>query len=96
MPTVSLFDVRPPMDGETFDPQQDGPRLHRQLATVKAQMAGGRWYSLAELERLTGYPQASISARLRDLRKSRFGGYTVERQRLKDGSGTWFYRVVMP
>jgi len=96
MTTASLFDVRPPMDGETFDPQQDGPRLHRQLARVKARMSDGCWHSLKDLAYDTGASEASVSARIRDLRKQKFGGYTVERQRLKDGSGLWFYKLVIP
>lgn len=37
---------------------------------------------------------ASISARLRDLRKPKFGGYVVERRRRT--VGTWEYRVSLP
>jgi uncharacterized membrane protein len=51
----------------------------------------GDWWTLAELARATGYPEASISARLRDLRKPKFGGYTVERQYVE--RGLFRYRV---
>jgi biotin operon repressor len=96
MAQTSLFDVKPPMDGVTFDPKQDGARLHRQLAAVKARMSDGKWHTLKELAEDVGASEASISARIRDLRKVKFGGYTVERQRLKDGSGQHFYRLVTP
>jgi hypothetical protein len=39
--------------------------------------------------------ETGISARLRDLRKPKFGGYTVEIRRRSDG-GLWEYRLVVP
>jgi hypothetical protein len=56
------------------------------------------WRTLAEIARATRYPEASVSAQLRHLRKSRFGGYRV-RKRLRRGERefqhgpTWEYRV---
>src|SRR5438552_15768608 len=45
-------------------------------------MACQTWLSLDELSRVTSYPQASISAQLRHLRKERYGGYRLgKRQR---------------
>ena len=38
------------------------------------------WLTLDELARLTHYPQASISAQLRHLRKPEYGGFVVEKQ----------------
>lgn len=78
--------------GTTFDPAKDGKRLGRQLAAVRDLMVEyGLWLSLAQIEDCTGYPQASISARLRDLRKEQFGGFRVQRRRRS--AGTWEYRV---
>ncbi len=78
--------------GTTFDPAKDGPRLGRQLAAVRDLMTGyNRWLTLAQIEDCTGSPQASISARLRDLRKAQFGGFRVQRRRRT--AGTWEYRV---
>jgi hypothetical protein len=94
--TASLFDLAPPFDGATFDAKQDGARLHRQLAAVKARMNDGKWHTLKELAEDVNASEASVSARLRDLRKQKFGGYLVERQRLKDGSGLHFYKLVIP
>jgi hypothetical protein len=42
-------------------------------------MDDGSAWSLAELSELTGDPQASISARIRDLRKEEFGSHVVLR-----------------
>lgn len=80
-------------DGATYDALQDHSRLHTQLRDVRDFMLDGEWRSLHIISSATGYPEASVSARLRDLRKIRFGGYTVLRRRVKDGMGTFQYRV---
>lgn len=81
-------------DGATFDPAQDAVRLGHQLAAVKAHMADGRWRTLSGISLALGFPESSVSARLRDLRKPKFGSATVERRRVPDGNGLWEYRVV--
>lgn len=80
----------PLFDGP-FLVEADHARLGRQLDVVRCLMLDGRWRTLGQIEECTGYPQASVSARLRDLRKPRFGGYAVERQRRSPG--TYEYRV---
>lgn len=80
----------PLFDGP-FLVEADHARLGRQLDVVRTLMLDGRWRTLAEIESCTRFPQASVSARLRDMRKARFGGYIVERQRRSPG--TWEYRV---
>jgi hypothetical protein len=57
-------------------------------------MKAGTWLTLHEISVGTGDPEASVSARLRDLRKTKFGGHEVERQNL--GGGRWVYRLVLP
>ncbi len=81
----------------------DRPRLRRQLAVIRDVMLSaaecGSWLTLAELETLTNYPQASISAQLRHLRNGRNGVLRSERlnmekrRRGKPGNGLWEYRV---
>ena len=39
------------------------------------------WMTLEELSHKTRYPEASISAQLRHLRKPHYGGYVVEKRR---------------
>ena len=68
-------------DGETFDPVIDGKRLTSQLERVRALMSDGKWRTLAEIHAVVGGSEAGVSARLRDLRKQRFGGHNVVRQR---------------
>jgi hypothetical protein len=94
-PTPDLFtpaaDADDHRDGATFEPEQDGARLAEQHQRVAAVMRGGLWRTLAEIAERTGYPEASVSARLRDFRKPRFGGYLVERRSL--GGGLFAYRI---
>lgn len=86
---MDLFDQ--PRDGVTFDPERDFGRLANQHRAVWNAMRDGRWRTLAEIAAETGSPEASVSARLRDFRKERFGGQRVERRRRT--AGTWEYRV---
>ena len=69
-------------DGETYDPPKDHARLTKQLDRVFALMRDGRYRTLAELAACVGAPEGSVSARLRDLRKRKFGGWVVDRKRI--------------
>lgn len=80
--------------GDTYDEARDGERLSRQARVVFEVMRDGMWRTLAEISHLTKEPEASISARLRDLRKERNGSYRVEREYL--AGGIWQYRVLPP
>jgi hypothetical protein len=81
--------------GDTFDPTLDEERLRKQLALVWRIMFDGQWRTLAQLSReADGAPEASVSARLRDFRKAKFGGHTVERQRIPNGNGLHRYRLI--
>lgn len=76
----------------------DRPRLRKQLEVMRDVMRSaaivGTWLTLEELEKLTHYPQASISADLRHLRKKRNGAYVVEkRRRGGESSGLWEYKI---
>ena len=90
-------------DGQTLEPQ-DVPRLWSQLAAVKDLMMNnglfkGRWMTLRGIvdclyvDYDLHASEASISARLRDLRKEKFGGHVVERERLS--GGLWAYRLLV-
>lgn len=80
-----MTDVALYRDGATFDQERDGKRLATQHSKVFDCMRDGRWRSLAEIARETGYPEASISARLRDFRKPRFGSHGVDRRHTRNG-----------
>ena len=72
-------------DGATYDHARDAARLGDQMQAVFAAMKDGQYRTLSDIARMTGAPEASVSARLRDLRKPRFGGHTVSRQYLRRG-----------
>lgn len=83
----------PQRDGQTYDHARDGARLASQQNRVLALMRDGRWRTLAEIALYTRDPESSVSARLRDLRKPKFGGHTVEREYVE--SGLHRYRVLV-
>lgn len=86
--------VSTPVNGATYNPMLDGNRLESQLERVIAAVSDGEWHDLGSLVNQCGGTHASISARLRDLRKVKFGGHTVESKRFGDPkSGLWKYRV---
>ena len=68
-------------NGSDYDPALDNDRLEKQMGRIYACMIDGVWRTLEEIESITRDPQASISAQLRHLRKDRFGGYTLKKQR---------------
>lgn len=81
-------------DGETFDEERDGERLNSQFERVRELMLDGEWRTLEAISTAVGYPTHSVSARLRDLRKPKFGGFAVHREYVSDG--LWRYRVLAP
>jgi len=93
---MTLPDPTPDFDGRTYDRALDYERLGKQARRVFDAMRDGGWHTLHDLARRTGDPEASISARLRDFRKPRWGQFVVERDRLTDESGTFVYRLLLP
>lgn len=83
-------------DGVTYDPDEDFTRLKTCLEKARYLMTHprGQWWTLRELAGATQSSEAGISARIRDLRKPRHGGFEVERKRLQ--GGLWAYRVKPP
>ena len=92
MNELTLFDKRFRTFGPAYDPAKDGQRIRKQHEAIRDLMLDGQWRTLVEIEAILSYPQASISAQLRHLRKPKFGSYLVEKRRRNDG-GTWEYRV---
>lgn len=70
--------------------QADSKRLGVQLEKVRALVIQSGWLTLGQIARITGYPEASVSARLRQLRSL---GHVVDRRRVPDANGLWEYRV---
>lgn len=63
-----------------------------QLQRVERVMRDGGYRSLTEIATRTGDSPQSISARLRDLRKPQYGGFSVNRVPHRDGH--YLYRVL--
>ncbi len=89
------FDLpRAHFDGDTYEVEYDFDRLTTQLARTFNVITDGRWRTLGEISELVEAPEASVSARLRDLRKQKFGGYTVDRRPRGDRErGLYEYRL---
>lgn len=91
---LSIFDaIHGRRDGETFRPDRDQSRLDKQSDRVFTLMKDGAWRTKNEMEKLTGDDWASISARLRDYRKPKFGSHRVEKKYLQDG--LFAYRLLV-
>ena len=74
-----------------FDGSKEGDdkarvvRLTGQLRDVYEAIEDGYPHTLRDIELITGHPQASISAQLRNLRKARFGGFTINKKNIDGG-----------
>jgi len=82
-------------DGVTYEPEHDEPRLFKQLRLVARVLENSQWWTLWELHEATSIPLQSISARIRDLRKDRWGARLVDRRRrAAPARGLFEYRLV--
>ena len=79
--------------GPAFDEARDGQRIRGQIATIRELLLPMGYLTLAGIARLTGYPEGSIGADLRHLKKVAHGSYDVLKQRINN---TWYYTVNPP
>lgn len=82
--------------GSSYDAKVDEVRLTGLLARVFEVMSDSKWRTLREIQDAicANSSDASISARLRDLRKKAFGGHTVNRRRRGEAShGLFEYQL---
>ena len=81
--------------GSTYGPSyvkaRDEGRLNAQLSNIWNHIKDQHWFTLAEGEGELGYPQASISAQLRHLRKPKFGGHHIIKKYIDNG--LWMYAL---
>lgn len=93
--------------GPTFVPALDASRLSAQRDRIRNVMLAAsitnRWLTLGEMsETLESvydcrFPEASISAQLRHLKRPENGGYCLEKRRRGAGTvGLWEYRLLAP
>jgi len=93
-----IYSISPAIrfNGPDYDPKHDNIRLTKQILGVFNAMKDGEWRTLGEIENLTAYPQASISAQLRHLRKERFGAHIVNKQiRGERKDGLYEYQLII-
>lgn len=86
----TLIGDEPHFDGNTYDAARDQVRLTGQLLNVQQILSDHRWHTLSEIAQRIGGSEAGISARIRDMRKPRFGNHKIDRQHI--GGGLWRYR----
>lgn len=80
-------------DGETYDAAFDYDRLNAQAKRVYDVMSDGQWWTLAGISARTHDPEASISARIRDFRKHKFGRLDVDAEKVA-GTNQFRYRLL--
>jgi hypothetical protein len=84
----------PKFSGSDYDAKYDYKRLSGQIKRIYDLISDGKWRTLSEIENETGDPAASISAQLRNLRKSQFGGHTInKRSRGERSRGLFEYQL---
>jgi len=80
-------------DGDSYVAALDGARLSKLAVAVRQLVTDRAWRTPGEFEHVLGRRWASISARLRDLRKLPHGGHHVEQRRVGGAeSGVFAYR----
>ena len=82
-------------DGSDIVAEFDHDRLSRQIKIIYDLMIKGRWHTLAGIAYITGFPESSISANLRHLRKPKMGAHTVNKRRKGEPkNGLWEYQLM--
>lgn len=88
MAQQSLIDSAPRFDSGIELQPEDHVRLHGQIERVRQVMSDGEFRTVTTLRHAIWQrfgvldPEPSLSAQLRNLRKSKHGGYDVERKRV--------------
>lgn len=99
-------DSRQPFSGAAYDPQLDRARLGLQIERVRAHMLSVEWITLRELKLALEkkfapalFPESSLSAQLRNLRKAEYSYRLLKRRRAGahgPGAGIFEYRLLRP
>ncbi len=83
-----------------WETPQDRARVAPQRTAVFQLMSDNRWWTIDDLASAVTdiiskhVTSQSISARIRDLRKTQYGGHTVNRQRSKSSLGLYYYQLI--
>ena len=89
--STELLGDQPYFDGATYEPERDKVRLSGQLVAVKQILSDRRWHTISEIAQRIGGSEAGVSARIRDLKKERFGRHRIEKRYVSNG--LWRYRM---
>lgn len=85
-------------EGSDFDQELDGERLTTQISIIFDFMKNQEFRTLREISLNTGAPEASASAQLRNLKKPKNGGHTINKRRRLDENGVrngpWEYQCI--
>ena len=80
-----------PFDGATYVRNRDFSRLTTQLEKVKAILLDYEPHRIDEIEQLVGCRSAGVTARVRDLRKEKFGGFRIDSWADPHDPSLWWY-----
>ena len=69
--------------------------MSTQMERVFNVLKVGGYFTLDEIADQTGDPQQAISARIRDLRKPKYGGHTIERKQFETSGKAWCYKMTV-
>ena len=83
-------------NGPVYEREHDNSRLSKQHVAIFNLMSDAKWRTLKEISAILGYPESSISAQLRHLRKPRFGSHTVNKEiRGERKRGLYQYQLIV-
>jgi len=81
------------ISGPNYADPSENARLTTQLNTIFNFMRDSNWRTLRQIAEQTGYPESSISAQLRHLRKPSCGSHEVNKRHIKNG--LYEYQVIV-
>ena len=80
-------------DGADYVKERDYQRLAKNHYRLKELMKDCVYRTLKEISYFTEIPEASVSAGLRDFRKEKFGGHTLNKR--YEGNGLYSYQLIL-
>jgi transcriptional antiterminator len=79
-------------DGDDYDSDRDKERLTKQRDKIRMYMEGRNYLTVKEVAEVLNYPENSVSAQMRNLRKEKFGGRIVHREYF--GNGLYKFKLM--
>ena len=85
-------ETTPEFDGDDYVSSRDKPRLTQQIHQVRMYMENNNWLSVKQISDDLNFPEPSVSAQIRNLRKEKFGNRIVERR--YQGNGLYEFKLM--